>query len=63
MNVERIMQTIADLDNMAVYADHTGNKSLGRAMRQASVLLSEMLAEARVHDAKLTERWKDNPSP
>jgi hypothetical protein len=45
MNIERVLETISDLDTYAVFADHTGNRQLSRAMRQAAVLLREMVAE------------------
>jgi hypothetical protein len=73
MNLERVTQVIADLDNYAVFADHTGNRQLSRAMRQAAVLLREMAAEYEVAAkpvAKLSivstadfDKWQENPTP
>jgi predicted hydrolase (HD superfamily) len=73
MNIERVTQVIADLDNYAVFADHTGNKQLGRAMRQAAVLLREMAVEyeaANKSTATMTivsttdfDKWQENPTP
>jgi hypothetical protein len=45
MNRKDVENTVADLNNMAIYADHTGNKMLGASMRKAARLMNDMLHE------------------